>query len=58
VTQGPSLAIRANSHHFRVRGGENNAYFARANVCDAVNNVRGLGDGDVGSDALSFRAAK
>jgi hypothetical protein len=57
VQQGPSLPTRANPDHVRVRGGENNAYFALANVCDAVNDDRGLGD-VFGPDAVSRRAAK
>ncbi|MGC2777216.1 MAG: nitrilase-related carbon-nitrogen hydrolase [Bradyrhizobium sp.] len=40
-------------HHFRVRGGENNAYFAFANVCDAANGYRGL-SGVFGPDTFAF----
>ncbi|MFN5688410.1 MAG: amidohydrolase, partial [Bradyrhizobium sp.] len=40
-------------HHFRVRGGENNAYFAFANVCDAANDYPGL-SGVFGPDTFAF----
>ncbi|CAL78568.1 Putative nitrilase/cyanide hydratase family protein (carbon-nitrogen hydrolase) [Bradyrhizobium sp. ORS 278] len=40
-------------HHFRVRGGENNAYFAFANVCDAADEDCGL-SGVFGPDTFAF----
>ncbi|MGJ4890996.1 nitrilase-related carbon-nitrogen hydrolase [Bradyrhizobium sp. HKCCYLR20261] len=49
----PTGADAHHWHHFRVRGGENNAYFAFANVCDAANEDRGL-SGVFGPDTFAF----